>query len=226
METDINEPKSRAFNLFLRVLQLGLSLAMTVAVAELKCKQCIPMDGYRAVEVMCLLVLVAGAIGLAVMRCSAAHPKIPFLMLLVGTLVLLSGVVLVVVLNYVGSTDCAFNEAFYRYYLVTIVQYVGIGAMVLLLPFYGSQRYTNSPGNISFGLVFLSWIWKWEGALSTLFWILTSLILLVTLLSLCSNLYLACSGVTTSATNIITSSPTHSTIMQERVPVVTPLQAR
>lgn len=41
MESDINYPKSKAFNIFLRFLQLALSMACTVFVVELVEKACI-----------------------------------------------------------------------------------------------------------------------------------------------------------------------------------------
>jgi len=41
MESDINYPKSKAFNIFLRMLQLTLGLGCTIFVGELVEKNCL-----------------------------------------------------------------------------------------------------------------------------------------------------------------------------------------
>ena len=100
------------------MLQLGLSLAVTVALAEFKSHNCYFKDGFSRSEVICTGVLLMGILGVTVMRCSNTHPKIAFLILLVMTLLLLAGLLLTIISNYKVSTNCAYNEAFYRYYII------------------------------------------------------------------------------------------------------------
>ncbi len=82
MESDINSPKSKAFNIFLRSFQLTLSLACTLFVTELVEKTCITPN-FRTIEILVGAALLLSLIGLITVKCSSVHPKVAFVVLLI-----------------------------------------------------------------------------------------------------------------------------------------------
>ena len=135
------------------------------------------------------------------MRCTSTHPKLAFFIFFFLCIAVVGGIIGAVLASYFDSSNCAYNEAFYRYYLVQFLVYFFVSVITLCFPFYGAMRYTNSPGNFAWPIVFSSFAWMFTGMgdIITLIGILVGLCLLVSILSLVSTLLVACSGVTTDS---------------------------
>lgn len=82
MESDINYPKSKAFNVFLRFLQLSLSLACTVFLVELVEHSCRD-EQFRTLEILIGSIGAVSIVALIMIKCSTSHPKVGFFLLLV-----------------------------------------------------------------------------------------------------------------------------------------------
>lgn len=80
MESDINYPKSKAFNVFLRFLQLALSLACTVFLIEFVEHSCADSQ-YRILEILIGSIGAVSIIALMIIKCSSSHPKAGFFLL-------------------------------------------------------------------------------------------------------------------------------------------------
>lgn len=108
MESDINYPKSKAFNVFLRLLQLALSLACSVFLVELVERSCRD-EPVRTLEMLVAALAVVSILALIVVKCSVGHPKLGFVLLFV---LAVGAVVAIGVLSFMDlkTSTCGFTE--------------------------------------------------------------------------------------------------------------------
>ena len=198
METDINEPKSRAFNLFLRCLQLAMHFGATLFVAYFVTRTCIDSNEFPIVSKLCLAFLGVSLVALLANCCSKQHPKCIFFIFLLVVIGVLAAIVFFVLRNRESTTNCAYNLFFYHFYLLSIALTILLGIVALLFPFYFAQRFTNSPGNLAWPVFFIAYYLEASGLIATLSLVIGILCTLVSLFSISCNLFMSCVGVTTS----------------------------
>lgn len=75
MEADISEPKSRAFNIYLRFFQLGLSLLIAILISKASAGDCVN-SFYTIGQVCSIALIVINALAVLYLRCKANFPKI------------------------------------------------------------------------------------------------------------------------------------------------------
>lgn len=205
MESDINYPKSKAFNIFLRFLQLALSLAATVFVAELVEKVCI--DGeFRVVEILIGVLLLASLAALMTVKCSNEHPKLGFAVMLVIVLGAAVAIAVYSVKDIADGNRCALTSILFNYYLGTTALYTLIAIAILVLPLLWVQRFSNSPGNLVWPVFFLYYAFAWKRNYGWTFISIALLTLAISLLTLVTHLWVGCKGVTTCTRSFMSCS--------------------
>lgn len=154
MESDLSYPKSRAFNVFFRFLQLGLSLGCGVFISQLVEKSCID-NQYRLIELLSLVVILVSFIGLLMIKCSKNHPKVGFILLFLIDVGLLVAILVFAIQNYQNAQNCALTKVTYNYFILQICLYIVSAIMILTFSFFWIQRYSNSPGNLAWPALFI-----------------------------------------------------------------------
>ena len=114
MEVDINEAKSRAFNFFLRFLQLGIQVFIATEISRIDHHQC--SNTFVTIAVPISLILVAiNLIFILVIRCRENFPRVPFFVVL-GANYIMGGVIMVMGFAEIGeSNSCANNKILHRF---------------------------------------------------------------------------------------------------------------
>lgn len=99
------------------------------------------------------------------------------------------------------SNICAQNKILFRLSVFYVAEFVILSLMILFLSFYWVQRYSNSPGNFVFFLMFVSYYWNpsFFGQMVTI----GVLCLVVTLLTLLVNAVAGIKGITTGMKKVI-----------------------
>ena len=197
MESDISEPKSRSFNLFLRFFQLGLSLTAAAVISKLLSSSCID-DTFRLMAIISMVMVVFNLIAMISLRCSVNFPKCGFIIAFLIDLGLSAAIVGLAIKNYQNSQNCAFSALLFRFYIIEICLYVMMAFWVLVFPFHWIQRYSNSPGNWAWPGLFFSFIWSRNDSSSTHYLLFIGLVyFLISFITIVSNLIAGCSGITT-----------------------------
>jgi len=154
MQTDVNQAKSRTFNIHLRFFQLGLCLMFSFMVDKFFNVTC-TQSSFQVINIMgiSMAALSLGAILWQIFK--KYHQKYFFLVvysinLLFGTIIIIFSAV-----NFHQSTACPTKTFLYIYYLITIPLYFIQSLMILFMPFFWVQRFTNSPGNFAWPFLFL-----------------------------------------------------------------------
>ena len=154
MQTDVNQAKSRTFNIHLRFFQLGLCLMFSFMVDKFFNVTC-TQSSFQVINIMgiSMAALSLGAILWQIFK--KYHQKYFFLVvysinLLFGTIIIIFSAV-----NFRQSTACPTKTFLYIYYLITIPLYFIQSLMILFMPFFWVQRFTNSPGNFAWPFLFL-----------------------------------------------------------------------
>jgi hypothetical protein len=197
MESDISEPKSRSFNLFLRFFQLGLSLTAAAVISQLLSSSCID-DTFKLMALLSMVMVVFNFIAMVSLRCSVNFPKCGFIMAYIIDIGLSAAIVLLALRDYQTSQNCAFSALLFRFFIVEIGLYVIMSFLILVLPFHWIQRYSNSPGNWVWPGLFFSFLWSFLDASATHSLLLIGLLtFLVSVITLAGNLIAGCKGITT-----------------------------
>lgn len=109
--------------------------------------------------------------------------------------VIISGIILIVSFSGYGADGiCAGNKIVYRFIVVEVIVIVILALLILFLPFFWIQRYTNSPGNISW--IFLFFAFQWNHAYKSILIILGSVSLTISVLTLLMNAVAGLYGIT------------------------------
>lgn len=158
MEVDINEPKSKAFNVFLRMFQLGCQLI--IAYWTLKsdgiqgCEFTIPnITSYIAYALAAInLISVIG------IRCSNKFPRCFFFVTFILDLIM---IITVIAINAAKGYDpCAAGKVFYHFSIIESGIAIVISFVILVMRLGWGQRYSNSPGNLVWPPLFLPFEWS------------------------------------------------------------------
>jgi hypothetical protein len=196
---DINEPKSRSFNMYLRYLQMGLQVFIASKISEVSSEGCI--DNFHKVgDIVLYIVIGINLLAILITRCVQGFPRPLFYIVFIIDLIL---AVILVVLALVGLfqfNTCANNKVLYRFAIVEVAIAVVMAFMVILLSFHWIQRYSNTPGNIVW--IFLFFGFGWTATYNVSMIVLGVICAVISFSSLAVNL-LACKGITTSMKKII-----------------------
>lgn len=153
MESDINEAKSRTFNLLLRFFQLGLCLSATFFVGVVFHVTCVH-ESFKIIRAMGIMMAVTNFCGMLFMAYRKRHSKPAFMVFYVANLIMCVIIMVFSAINYKESEKCPTKTLFYVYYLTNIPMYIILSLMILFLPFYWVQRVTNSPGSAVWPFLF------------------------------------------------------------------------
>ena len=153
MNSDVNQAKSRAFNVLLRFLQLSLCICGTFFVS-LMYHSCI--DSYfETIRGVGMAMAGVNLLGLLYLRFRPHHPKTAFLALYALNL---AGCLVIEIFgagNMHESVKCPTKTMLYEFYVGIVPAYLLITVLVLTMPFYWVQRFTNSPGLLVFPIVII-----------------------------------------------------------------------
>ena len=195
MQVDLSESRSKAFNIFLRFIQLGIALLVAIIVVHFYSVHC-STTFYTTIIVSSIALLLISLISNICFRCREGFNKTLFFVLLIICTVL-TGIMLVV--SFVGfgqSNVCASNRVTYRFMLIYILAIIVVNGMILFGPFFWVQRYSNSPGNVVWIFMFL--LFSWNPAYTTLMTVIAIIAIIISLLTLTINLIVALTGITTT----------------------------
>jgi hypothetical protein len=145
--------------------------------------------------------LATNLIGILYQRCKAEFSKIAFYIFISVDLVL-SGIILVVSFAGFGETNvCANNKIFYKFAVIDSIFIVIMALMILFMPFYWIQKYSNSPGNLVWSFLFfgLNWNSNYESKMSAI----GVLCLIISALTLISNGIAYWRGITVTIKKIV-----------------------
>jgi hypothetical protein len=201
MESDINYPKSKAFNIFLRFFQLALSLGCTVFVAELVEKTCIDSQ-FRIIEILSGALGFLSLLAIIIIKCSKSHPKIGFAFLF---LIALSTAFAIAFFSFknIQENNCAVSKMLYQYYIGQSLIYVLISLSILALPLLWIQRYTNSPGNLIWPGLFLLFVKYWQGTFNSILILIPVIAILISIITFIANIFASFKGITTGVKKLI-----------------------
>lgn len=158
MEVDINEPKSKAFNIFLRMFQLGGQLALAYWASRFEgVTQC----DYVTPDIVSYIAYALAALNLAsviYVRCSNKFPRGFFFLIFILDLLMVLGVILLQLIR--NPTNCAANKLFYQFSIIECVIAIILCIVILVMRLAWEQRYTNAPGNLVWPALFLAFHWS------------------------------------------------------------------
>lgn len=99
MESDINEAKSRTFNLLLRFFQLGLCLSATFFVGDVFHVTCIH-ESFKIIKVLGIMMAVANFCGMLFIAYRKRHSKPAFMLFYVCNLIICVIIMVFSAINY------------------------------------------------------------------------------------------------------------------------------
>ena len=153
MEVDINEPKSKSFNVFLRMFQLACQII--IAYWALKICGIVGCDFGTSDITSYVGYALAGInlISVLVIRCSSKFPRCFFFTVFGLDLVLALGVIALNIIK--GYSSCAASKVSYYFSIIEPAIAVIVCFVIFATRLAWGQRYTNSPGNIVWTVLFL-----------------------------------------------------------------------
>ena len=159
MEVDINEAKSRAFNLLLRFCQLGIQIFVASYISKVDHISCSSTFLTICLPISYILILF-NILGILILRCRDAFSRTPFFVALAIDFIL-AGIVLVMGFAEIGeSNSCANNKILHRFGGFEALICLLICGVIMKSPsFEMSQRYTNTPGNAVWIFLFFGFSW-------------------------------------------------------------------
>lgn len=153
MESDINEAKSRTFNVLLRFFQLGLCLSATFFVGVVFHVTCV-QETFKIIRIMGISMAIVNLCGIIFMAYKKRYSKTAFLIVYIADLIMCTVIMAYSGINFHESVNCPVKTLEYTYYLTNIPLYIILSLMILFLPFFWIQRLTNSPGSAVWPFLF------------------------------------------------------------------------
>lgn len=118
MEVNVNIPKSKSFNIYLRMFQLGLRLALAYwAIFYDGLSDC-DSTKYNLISYLAYAMILLNLLGLIVIRCSDKFPRCCFFLTLFLNILLAAGIIALSVIGYQHERTCASNKAMFEFSLV------------------------------------------------------------------------------------------------------------
>lgn len=188
MEVDINEPKSKAFNIFLRMFQLGGQLTLAYWASRYEGISGCDYSTPDIVSYLAYALVALNLVSLIFVRCNSKFPRGYFFLVFGLDLLLVVGIALLQLIR--NPTNCASNRLYYQFTVIECVIAIVLAVVILVMRLAWEQRYTNAPGNLVWPVLFLIFHWSPKFKLvmliigfATLAVSLTTLILHLTTLS-------------------------------------------
>lgn len=196
---DINEPKSRSFNMYLRYFQMGLQVLIASKLSEINSTSC-EYTFQRIGQIVTIGLIAINLIAMIVTRCTTNFPRAFFFVIFIIDLILAA---IITILGIVGMTEynsCANNRVLHRFVMVEGIISVVLTFMIIMLPFHWIQRYSNTPGNLAWIFLFFGFAWTAQYKIPML--IEGIIFASISGISFFVNL-IACRGITTTMKKVI-----------------------
>lgn len=158
MEVDINEPKSKAFNILLRMLQLSLQLISGYWASK---HEFAPGCDYTIPNIISYVAYVLAAlnfVAVIVTRCAKKFPRALFFV--VFAIDFLIALAIIIVLAIKSNYNCAAAKIYQQFSLIEAAIAIVVSFVILITRLAWGQRYTNAPGNIAWPILFLAYQWS------------------------------------------------------------------
>ena len=155
MQTDVNQAKSRTFNINLRFFQLGLCLMFTFIVDRFFQVTCIQAS-FQIINIMGISMAVLSLGAMIYQMFKKYHQRYVFIIIYAINISLGTVIIIYSALNYHQSAACPTKTFLYIYYLTNIPIYFIQSLMILFMPFFWVQRFTNSPGSAAWPFLFFT----------------------------------------------------------------------
>ena len=206
MEVDINEPNSKFFNVFLRMVQLGGQVAL--AYWAVRWYEYEGICGHLFLDIASYIayaLVLFNLIAVVVIRCSHKFPRCFCFFLYVLDLLMCGALIAqyFILKSDTNANLCAADRAFSEFSSLTAAIFVIISFLVLIAPLGWAQRYTNSPGNLAWVPIMLGYIWS--GKLKLPMLIIGIAQAVISVLSFIVNL-VTCSGPTIKTKKVLVGS--------------------
>ena len=143
---------------------------------------------------MSLIMVGLNLIALVIIKFRTHHPKAGFIVLYGINIICCISIMIYSAVNYESAKFCTIRTLYLRYYLSIIPIYIILSIMILAMPFYWVQRFTNSPGVIVWPILLFTYS---KTAYGTIKGIMGILAILTCLFTWISNLFAFTNGVTT-----------------------------
>jgi len=179
--------------MYLRYFQFGLQILVAAFISQVNSTDCV--QTYHKIGIPVSYILIGlNLLAMIITRCSDRFPRIFFFISFVINLILAAIIVILGLIGVADTSSCANNRVLHRFVFAEGLIVVVLAFMIICVSFHWVQRYTNSPGNLSW--IFLFFSFGWSASFKTPMIILGILTTLVSLISFIMNL-VACKGITT-----------------------------
>ena len=153
MQPDVNRAKSTAFNINLRFLQLGLCLLLSFIVDQAFNVSCVQQT-FQIINIMGIAMAVINLCAIIFEVTRKHHNKLVFGICYGINIVMCLVIIIFSALNFHNSKTCPTKTFLYIYYFTNIPLYLILSAMIMFMPFFWVQRFTNSPGSAVWPFLF------------------------------------------------------------------------
>lgn len=111
-------------------------------------------ETFKIIEIMGIMMAIVNLCGIIFSAYKKRHSKTAFLVFYIANIIMCAVILIFSGINYHESVNCPTKTLFYTYYLTNIPLYLILSIMILVLPFYWIQRFTNSPGSAVWPFLF------------------------------------------------------------------------
>jgi len=94
-----------------------------------------------------------------VTRCTQHFPRIFFFVCFILNIILAAIILILGIVGLAEYNSCANNRVLHRFVIIEGIVSIVLAFMVILLPFHWVQRYSNTPGNLVWVLLFFGFRW-------------------------------------------------------------------
>ena len=118
MEISVNEPKSKSFNIYLRMFHLGLQLAAAYWAIFYDGTDSCTSQYYDYISYLAYALVAINLVSLIIVRCSARFPRCYFFVTYFIDLLLCAGVCALSVIGHINRHNCASNIVLFLFSIV------------------------------------------------------------------------------------------------------------
>jgi hypothetical protein len=179
--------------MYLRFFQFGLQILIAAFISKANATGC--FQAYHTVGLPISYIIIGlNLLAMIITRCNDRFPRIFFFVSFVIDLILAAIIVILGLIGMADTNSCANDRVLHKIVFIEGLITIFLAFMIICLPFNWVQRYSNSPGNLTW--IFLFFSFGWSGNFKTPMIILGILTTLVSATSFIINL-IACKGIST-----------------------------
>lgn len=104
--------------------------------------------------------LILSLAALLLTRCKQDFSKIAFFGFFGLNLIVSAILIVAAFAGYTGENVCAQNLMCYKYVVIQVIASVTMTLIILMVSFFLVQRFSNSPGNIVWPIMFFTYSWS------------------------------------------------------------------